>query len=177
MKLTKLTERFKLWKLKRKHLINGSFPIDISFYKTLFQTFGKDPITHLTDYASHISSNRITLYTKDVYELRALLTFLHTTILKDGGFNQNKRLADGTLEDVGVISFRNYLAIEHPSNVDRPIKALLECMELTLQCIQTIQSREKNDNTSNTYYATRVLLLATDFADIYYALILFYLET
>lgn len=175
MKFNKLTEKFKLWNLKRQYTVNGRFPVSLEFYKHLITTFGIAPIESLEDYIEYISADRITLYTKDIYELKTLFSVLHNSIIEKKGFNNNVRLSTGKLEDVETKYFRTYLSIIETDNISKQKKALLDCMELTLSCIQNVENSKKQDKPLGNYYSERVLLLTTDFADIYYALIVFYL--
>lgn len=177
MKLKKIVGKYKLWKLQKKYMVNGKFPVSLDFYMALLTTFGRAPINQIKDYVDYVSSRSIPLYTNDINELRQLLTILHGTMLTNSGFNKHARLAEGKLEDVHDRFFRVYLNFHNTKDVVVQQRFLIESMELVAQCITLIETRLKNDQPVNNYYESRVLLLATDFADIYYALIIFYLET
>lgn len=175
MRFSRLKEKFKLWKIKRQYTVNGRFPVSLDFYKCLITEFGSAPIDELDKYIEYITSDRITLYTKDIMELKSLLNVLYTSIIERKGFNSNQRLSAGKLEDVETKYFRTYLSITETNNIGKQKKAILDCMELTLSCIQIVEDSKKKDQPLGNYYSERVLLLTTDFADIYYALIVFYI--
>lgn len=175
MKLNKLRERFKLWKFKKKHSLNGKFPVTLDFYKELIITFGDKPILELETFIDYITSERIALYTADIYELRTLLNITYKSMMENKGFNNVSRLSSGRLEDVQEKYFRTYMRIYDPSSLEKQKNALIDCLELTLSCIKTVENGKKNDKEVSNYYIERILLLSTDLADIYYALIVFYL--
>lgn len=170
-------DKFKLWKLQKRFMVDNRLPMTLPFYQALMSAFGKTPINALEEFVAFSNTYTIALYTTDLYELRMLLKALYEAMIENKSINHIPRLHESTLENVEEKTFRKYLNIVEQQDVSRQKNALLECMELTLQCISLTQTREKDQKYMSPYYNNRVLSLCTDFADIYYALIIFYLET
>lgn len=177
MNIPKLMDKFRLWKLQKKYMVDKRLPMTLSFYQALFSAFGKTPIDALEEFVAFSNTYTIALYTTDLYELKMLLNALYDAMMENRSINHIPRLHESTIDSVEEKTFRKYLRIVEQNDVSRQKNTLLDCMELTMQCISLTQTREKDNKHGSSYYNNRALLLCTDFADIYYALIIFYLET